>query len=229
VRWLLDFAIALARAWTASYTRGLPHDIRAERREEIDSDLWEQQWLAARRGDPALGTAIEVLTRMLFGVISDITWRAQAGAPAPPHRSIKMSESWYMRALVIVGVVLALFLILSGIAAWYWMLVITIPIGIAIVAVAFVRARQTGGALGIGGDRMDVNGQSRRKWLLLVIGVCVATVVGIGAYAFSLEEWGDTRVTIFGLGWFIAVVVGLIALVLLISDLIGSVRRKTDS
>ena len=29
-------------------------------------------------------------------------------------------------------------------AAWYWMLVITIPIGIALVAVAFFRARQSG-------------------------------------------------------------------------------------
>jgi len=29
-------------------------------------------------------------------------------------------------------------------AAWYWMLVITIPIGITMVAIAFFRARQTG-------------------------------------------------------------------------------------
>lgn len=227
----LALAVGMARSWVALYTLRLPPEIREGRRSEIDSDLWEQQWLAARRGDPALGTAIEVLIRMLLGAISDITWRAHAGAPARPDRGIKMSESWPMSAvLVTVGVVLALFLILSGIAGapWYWMLVITIPIGIAMGAIAFFRARQAGGA-GIGVDRMRAKGKSQWKWLLLVIGVCVATFVGMWSYALSLEEWGDARVMIFGLGSLLAVAAGLIALVLLISDLIGSIRRKTDS
>ena len=35
-------------------------------------------------------------------------------------------------------------------AAWYWMLVITIPIGIALIAVAFFRARQSGWSRGAG-------------------------------------------------------------------------------
>jgi hypothetical protein len=71
---------------------------------------------------------------------------------------------------------------------------------------------------------MRTKSTSRWKWLFVVIGVSVATIVGIGAYAFSLEEWGDTRVMIFGLGWFVAAIVGLIATGLLISDLI---RRET--
>ncbi|TMG02756.1 MAG: hypothetical protein E6I02_05420 [Chloroflexi bacterium] len=76
---------------------------------------------------------------------------------------------------------------------------------------------------------MNLNRQSRWKWLLVVIGVCVATIVGIGAYAFSLEEWGDTRLMIFGVSWFSAFGVGLIALGLLISDLIGSQARSNGS
>ena len=111
-----------------------------------------------------------------------------------------MNESGTMRILVAVGVIVALFLVVAGIAAiadalvqgdlasgqagygaisvlagaavaagmltsrrnpllgiglvaagaitvaaaWYWMLVITIPIGIAMVAIAYFRARQTG-------------------------------------------------------------------------------------
>jgi len=195
---LLDLSIGVTRAWSATYTRGLPQDLRAERREEIDSDLWEQQWLAARRGDPAFGTATEVLTRMLLGVISDITWRVQAGAPARADRGIMTHEAPYVRGLVAAGVVLALFPVLIGVGSifndfgdggnsvwlegsltalsgaamavgllisrrnpllgiglvvigvttigfvWPWMLVTTIPIGIAIVAIAFFRARQTG-------------------------------------------------------------------------------------
>jgi hypothetical protein len=225
---VLDLAVGMTRAWVALYTLALPRELRNGRRAEIACDLWEQQCLAARRGDPALGTAIEVLARMLLGVISDITWRAQAGAVARADRSIKMIESWYMRGLVAVGVVLAIFLIMAGIA-WYWMLIVTVPIGVAMVTVAFSRARQTGGTVGIGVDRMSTKGESRWKWLLLVIGVCVATVVGMAAYAFSLEEWGAARTMIFNLGGLLAIGAGLIALVLLISDLLGSVRRRIDS
>ncbi|HSP55534.1 MAG TPA: hypothetical protein VLS25_08095 [Dehalococcoidia bacterium] len=79
--------MALTRCWAATYTRGLPPDLRAERREEIDCDLWEQHWLASRRGEPALGTAIEVLTRMLLGVFSDITWRLETGASSAKGRT----------------------------------------------------------------------------------------------------------------------------------------------
>jgi hypothetical protein len=202
----LALSVGTARSWVALYTFGLPLEVREARRGEIDSDLWEQQWLAARRGDPANGTAIEVLLRMLFGVISDISWRAQAGVPARADRSIKMSESPYMRGFLAVGVVLAFFLIVAGVAsiadavfdadvasgqavfgaitllagaavaaglltsrrnpllgiglvavgaitvaaAWYWMLVVTIPIGIALVTIAFFRARQTGWPRGAG-------------------------------------------------------------------------------
>jgi hypothetical protein len=48
------------------------------------------------------------------------------------------------------------------------------------------------------------------------------------AYALSLEEWGEARTMIFNLGGLLAVATGLIALVLLVSDLMGSARRKTD-
>src|SRR5438093_9192268 len=112
----LALSVGMARSWVALYTRGLASEVRDARRSEIDSDLWEQQWLAARLGDSAFGTAIEVLTRMLLGIISDITWCAQAGAPTRAERSTKMSESPYMRGFVTVGIVLALFMIVVGIA-----------------------------------------------------------------------------------------------------------------
>ncbi len=38
---------------------------------------------------------------------------------------------------------------------------------------------------------------SRWKWLALVMGVCVATVIGMWVYALSLEEWGEARTMIF--------------------------------
>jgi len=201
----LALSVGMARSWVALYTLRLPLHIREARRSEIDSDLWEQQWLAARRGDPAFGTAIEVMARMLLGIISDITWRAQAGVSARADRRIQVNESWTTRGLLLFGLAVAalpivvgagvvlgggdgslgLGAVLFGIfsmaagaavlaglltssrspiagmllvglgalaiaAMWYWMLVITIPIGIALVAIAFFRARQAGWPRGAG-------------------------------------------------------------------------------
>ena len=136
----------------------------------------------------------------------------------------RMNQALYVPALIAGGVVLALLMVVG-----IWGLVIAIPIGIAMVAIAFFRARRTGGAAEIGVERMRTERKSRWKWLLLVIGVCVATVVGMAAYAFSLEEWGAVRTMIFNLGGLLAIGAALVALVLLISDLLGSVRRRTRS
>ncbi len=196
----LALAVGMVRSWVALYTLGLPPDLRIARRLEINSDLWEQRRLAEYTGETPLGTAAEIAARAVLGVLSDITWRVQARLSARPERSYQVSESWTMRSLLGAGVVLALFVIVTGIgaiadalldadvangqaafgavtvlagaavaaglltsrrnpllgiglvaagaitvaAAWYWMLVITIPIGIAMVAIACFRARQTG-------------------------------------------------------------------------------------
>ena len=122
---LLGFASAFTCAWVATYTWGLPGDVRAERREEIDCDLWHHQRLAARRGDSSLGTATEVLSRTLLGITSDITWRARAGTSARADRSIRMNGALNMVAVVAASVALALlFAILTG---GYWMIGITVP------------------------------------------------------------------------------------------------------
>ncbi|MBI2914269.1 MAG: hypothetical protein HYY03_10170 [Chloroflexi bacterium] len=226
----MALAVGMTRSWVALYTLGLPRELREGRRMEINCDLWEQRQLAEFTREPPLGTAAEIAARAVLGMLSDITWRVQARASTRADRSLRMNKGFYMRAMVAAAVVLALSLILIGMAgvAWYLVLVITIPLGIAMVAIAFFRARQTGGTVGIGVDRIRTTGKSRWKWLLLVIGVSVATVVGMWAYALSLEEWGEARTMIFNLGGLLAIAAGLIALVLLLSDLMGSVRRKTD-
>jgi len=199
-------AVGMTRTWVALYTLGLPRELRNGRRAEIDSDLWEHQrtaeFLEQRQGE----TSLQLLTRLVLGVPSDVTWRLETGRSDRSERSISVNESGTMRSLVVVGVVVALFLVVTGIgavvdalvqedlasgqagfgvisvlagaavgsglltsrrnpllgiglvaagaitvaAAWYWMLVITIPVGIAMVAIAFFRARQTGWPRGAG-------------------------------------------------------------------------------
>lgn len=66
-------AIDAVRAWTRLYTLGLPAALRAERRADIESDLWESQHA------PVGATAAQIVARLLFGVIDDVTWRFEAG------------------------------------------------------------------------------------------------------------------------------------------------------
>jgi len=113
--WLLDFAIALTRSWTATYTRGLPPDVRAERREEIDCDLWHHQRLADLEREPFLGTAVELGARWLTGIPSDITWRLETGA-AQPKGITTMNDSLPMRIGLVLLSLPLLALILNGVA-----------------------------------------------------------------------------------------------------------------
>lgn len=55
---MLDLTSAVTRLWTSLYTRGLPADIRTNRRDEIDSDLWDHRHQAEALGDARLGTAL---------------------------------------------------------------------------------------------------------------------------------------------------------------------------
>ena len=201
----LDLAVGMTRSWVALYTSGLPPEFRDARRAEIDSDLWEHRQIAELTEEPQGETTFHLLTRLLLGILSDVTWRLETGHSVSGERSIRMNEALYMRGLVAVGVALALLVVivgvgsifnafedgdnsgwvwggslsaLSGVAVmvgllisrpnpllgiglvaagaitiavlWHWLLVITIPIGIALVTIAFFRARQTGWPRGAG-------------------------------------------------------------------------------
>ena len=109
----LTLTVGMARSWVTLYTLRLPLEIRESRRSEIDSDLWEQQWLAARRGDPALGTAIEVLSRMLLGIFDDLMWRLEVGASVTKGQ-ISVNDTWPMRIGFIALMVPLLLLVANG-------------------------------------------------------------------------------------------------------------------
>ncbi len=197
---LLSFVIAPTRAWTALYTRGLPADVRGERREEIDCDLWEHQRLADLEREPATSTAAAILLRLIMGVPADIFWRLEAGANARSGRGTQMSESLTMRGFfwaalavaafpAVIGVLVAMGVngemdgtserlfwgasqtiigtaIISGLvisarrpglgiglvaagtiaisALWYWAAMITVPIGLGLLALAYFRAGRPG-------------------------------------------------------------------------------------
>jgi TonB family protein len=66
-------AVGVARLWTRLYTAGLPEEERHARREEIESDLWETAHDAG--ADGSLGPSLQVLGRLVTGVVDDLGWR----------------------------------------------------------------------------------------------------------------------------------------------------------
>ena len=94
-------AAGLVRAWVDLYTRGLPADLRAARRDEVADDLWCEQEEATERGR---SVGVDMALRLLFGMPADIGWRLTfRGTPRPGlERSLTMNTRT-LGALAILG------------------------------------------------------------------------------------------------------------------------------
>jgi hypothetical protein len=110
----------LVRGWVDLYTRGLPADARAARRDEIDDDLWCEQAEAAAAGRSARSLDADLFLRLLFGVPADVSWRmtfrAERATMSPP-RSTSVDPR-IVGSLAIVG----------GLA-WVILMILSIPVG----------------------------------------------------------------------------------------------------
>jgi hypothetical protein len=74
---------AVVRGWVSLYTRGLPADARAARRDEIADDLWCEHAEAAAAGRSARSLDADLFLRLLFGMPADVSWRLAHRRPAP--------------------------------------------------------------------------------------------------------------------------------------------------
>lgn len=103
---MLSFPASLTRAWTALYTLGLPGELRDSRRDEIESDLWEQRHAEAQEG-PRPGSALHVLLRLVLGAPADIVWRAETGAAVRSGKDPDMRDKpWTVRRVIALAVAL---------------------------------------------------------------------------------------------------------------------------
>jgi hypothetical protein len=196
---MMKLAIGLTRAWVRLYTKGLPPELRDDRRAEIESDLWEQGYDGEANGHDPQETGAEVLLRLVAGLPADLTWRlGQIGArrSAGKNSSILAKGGNLMQTVlekgmmgltlvlglfwilvlpinamdgggsvfgvvlvVAVGIALVTGVLVSGRLPWlgvglvalgslvgaaatYWMLVITLPVAIVLIASAVFRARR---------------------------------------------------------------------------------------
>jgi len=77
----MSAATRFTQTWVSTYTTGLSRDDRDTRHEEINSDLWEHQYDRAADGAPAFVVALEVISRVLHGMPSDLLWRFRMEGP----------------------------------------------------------------------------------------------------------------------------------------------------
>ncbi len=72
--WPLLLAGSLTRGWVQAYTAGLPTRIRAHRKAEIASDLWEQATEGGTEGESANAIAAHIFGRTVLGMPADVAW-----------------------------------------------------------------------------------------------------------------------------------------------------------
>ena len=169
--------VRLTRAWTRTYSRGLPAGTAQDRRGEIESDLFDELAAARAAGLREATVSRTILTRMLLGVPADLSWRHQhrrAARSAGGRRVAVNRTPRTSRALAsILSVPVLLWSIYVGIG---WTLV--------------------------GSDEEWTDG----RWVgLVVIGGAVAALVGMvllalghsdGAFLVAIAALGST-------GWFL--------------------------
>jgi hypothetical protein len=86
------------RLWTRLYTSGLAPQLRAARRAEIESDLWESAHDPTAPHAPA--TALLMCARLILGIPHDLLWRVAHTAPRI-QRAMKVGLTATAAALVL--------------------------------------------------------------------------------------------------------------------------------
>ena len=70
-----ELAESVTRRWASLYTRGLSADLRAARRDELESDLWEHTHWSTTEGRRPGRIALEITERLVAGMAADLLWR----------------------------------------------------------------------------------------------------------------------------------------------------------
>jgi hypothetical protein len=86
----------LVRGWVDLYTRSMPAEVRAARRDEVDDDLWCEHEEALATGRSARSLDADRVLRLLLGIPADVSWRLTyrgRAAATGIERSSSMSTS----------------------------------------------------------------------------------------------------------------------------------------
>ncbi|MCH6230458.1 hypothetical protein MK786_06875 [Microbacterium sp. CFH 31415] len=114
------FAVRLVRAWVGFYTGWVSAPAAERRRDEIHSDLWEQQAYAREIGTPPIAVSFSIARRAASGIPADLLWvhterAALRSLPAEPKATImnsvlRFSSRWWwvLGAAVLSAIILSM-------------------------------------------------------------------------------------------------------------------------
>jgi hypothetical protein len=98
-------AAGLVRRWVGLYTRGLPAEIRQDRLDEIDDDLWSQRRDAAESDRPDQSLTGEIVMRLVFGIPADLSWRVEQRHVTRNHVAPERNPTTGVRAIALLAIV----------------------------------------------------------------------------------------------------------------------------
>jgi hypothetical protein len=175
---------ALVRRWVAVYTRGLPADVRQDRRDEIEDDLWCQLLDTSASGRTDGSVAGEIVARLVLGVPADLSWRLEEGsrgrARALSRRSVGMHAPGLAVLAILGGIGWAIWPIPQALVGRDW------PAGEPVSALLLISV--LGGAWSLAAATIGLTIRAGDKIspviaLLASIGALIGAVSLFGVYA----------------------------------------------
>ncbi|MGE3074296.1 MAG: hypothetical protein AB7N24_13685 [Dehalococcoidia bacterium] len=105
--------------WVLAYTTGLPETQKRDRRDLIQSDMYEEAAFAAQSGTATLAQQRQVASRMLRGVAGDIAWRWEAGREAERVVRDGMSPPMPWLSSIFLSAIIAFGAVATTQVAWW--------------------------------------------------------------------------------------------------------------
>ncbi len=140
---VVRMTVRFARAWVQLYTSRIPTDVRATRRAEIDSDLWDQVADGQEDGARPLVTALEISLRTCLGVLDDLSWCVEAcqqdKSASRTERRLTMAlsarQTRWMGILTVAGgaMVMLMFGVIPTVTSYFVSVGIPLPLSTRIV------------------------------------------------------------------------------------------------
>ena len=181
--WPLLLAGSVTRGWVQVYTKGLPTRIRAERNDEVVSDLWEQATDGGIEGESPNAVAAEILGRTVLGMPADVAWHV--GELKGADIQISIGQKAVVGAFIALGIatlVFGLSMFINGIAD-NWLFTDIRDTVEGVVLLAFIG----GPFVAIGGvyawRRADADGRST-KWARAMIVVGTLGIAGLAGFMY---------------------------------------------
>jgi hypothetical protein len=205
----ISVATAFARAWTATYTIGLPQELRDRRRQEIAADVWEQEHHdnTDARG---VASATHLAARVVRGMPADVSWRSRERRQRGRTELLEfaVNPTWEIRGRSMgrAALVALIALCIPIVVGLPLLLAITLPVG----ALAICQLHRNSKKVGIVTD--TVNTRQRRTRAAVVVLSIGLFILGLVINSLPSQDTHDKYWALFVAPSMIAFLVGAVAL-----------------